>query len=277
MTRLTCFIFLLGVLMIGAASMMAFDAYMNDERKNAVRAELNAQLDDGAARYEERRENGCRRRCGFFGSISHMLTGLRDGVFSGVPFNPETVLPSGPEGWVATPYDLALTEAILGQKMKRTGFVSSTTNKLLMDFDDLAQTAQTGAVQLYRKENMAIAVGIEISREGLRAETKRQARTPSDAKPSVIIVDGLPFMHHAQVSVDALTDKRTPVQYHHYSMNLDGQVSIKVIALAPQAEIQAFLASFDLEPIVEQLPHRPSGYAPGMDSTSTAHVLLRDN
>lgn len=272
MSRLTGFIFVLGVLMIGAASMMAFDAYMNDNRKDAVRAEINTQLDEGAARYEARREDGCRRRCGFFGKIAAMVTDLRDGVFSGVPFDPETGLPQAPEGWAAVPYDLALTEAIVGQKMERTVLVSSTSNKLLMHFDDMAKAAQTGAVRIYRKDGMAIAMAVEISREGLRAETKRKARVPGNAQPSQIVVDGLPFMRHAQVSIDALTDKRTPVAYHTYSMNLDGQVEIKVIALAPDADVQAFLASFDLEPIVARLPHQPFGYSAGKDSISTAQL-----
>ena len=96
MSRLTGFIFILGVLLIGASGMLAIDAYMNDDRKAAVRAELNDQLDESAARYEARKEDGCRRRCGFVGSMANLVTDLRDGIFKGLPFDPEEVLPEPP-------------------------------------------------------------------------------------------------------------------------------------------------------------------------------------
>ena len=65
-----------------------------------------------------------------------------------------------------------------------------------------------------------------------------------------------------------MTDQRTPVAYLRYSMDLDRQV----IARGPEAEVQAFLAGFDLEPIVAELPHKPAGYAAGQDSLSTAEL-----
>ena len=156
--------------------------------------------------------------------------------------------------------------------MKRTGFATTTSNRLLMHFDDVGHSAKAGATRVYLKDGIVLAMAIEISREDLRSETRRSAPIPSGAKPSPVVVDGLPFLRHAQVSVDAMTDRRTPVEYLRYSMNLDRQVSIDVIARGPEAEVQAFLAGFDLEPIVEKLPHKPAGYAAGQDSLSTAEL-----
>jgi hypothetical protein len=270
MTKLTGFLFLLGVALVGGAGMMAFDTYMSDDRKEAVRAEINTQLDEGAARTAERHEDGCRRRCGFFGSMATMITGLRDGVFAGLPFDPETAFPAGPKGWTITPYDLAAVEAIVDWKMQRTPLISPTQNKLLMRMDDIAQAAETGAVRIYVKEDMAIAVAIQISREGLRGEAPIGQRVTSRAMPSSAVANGVPFKVYPPVAYDVYGENPKPVGYRHFVMDLDGQVYITALALAPDEEIHKVLSTFDLTPIIADLPRKPAGYLPRTQTAASA-------
>jgi len=271
MNRVTGLLFLLGVMLVAGAGMMAIDTYMTEDRKTAVRAGINDQIDAGAERYEDRRENGCSRRCGFFGSMAHLVAGLRDGVFAQLPFDPETALPHGPDGWERGAYDLSLTETIVGHKLYRTQIVSATHNQLLMRFDKVGRAAQSGAVRIYRKGDTLLAVALEISREGLRkpGANKHLDTRFGRSKPTAILTDGMAFSVHPQTSTDPLHNTTTRVDYRHYSIDLDGQARIDVIARgtgdASAADIQAFLSGFDLAPIVENLPRRPAGYQPNTD------------
>ncbi|QFT57367.1 hypothetical protein FIU94_00910 [Sulfitobacter sp. THAF37] len=262
MTRLMGIFFLTGVLLCMGAAMMAIDIYMTDDRKTAARASINAQLDEAAASYDERAENGCRRRCGFLATMAKAVTDLRDGIFAGPPFDPETVFAQPPEGWRMAPYDLATVEGIMGHRLNRTPLVSPTYNQLLTRFDDVAKAAQTGAVRLYAKDEARVAIALKITDAGLRGKDAPRTAPPEGVIAPLTATDGLPFRLHPQVSVDLLRDTRIAVGYRHYSMDLDGQVRIDVLATGPTAKVEALLSSFDLEPIIDALPRPPAGYRP---------------
>lgn len=276
MTKLMGVLFFTGVLLCMGSAMMVIDIYMTDHRKTAVRAGINAQLDEGAARYEEQSQDGCRRRCGVFATMAKAVTDLRDGIFASPPLDPEKVFAEPPEGWRMSPYDLATVEGIVGHKLQRTPLVSPTHNQLLTRFDDTAKAAQTGAVRLYAKGQARVSIAVQISDAGRRGTKAARTGSPEGVIAPLTVTDGLPFHLHPQVSVDLLRDTRIPVDYRHYSMDLDGQVRIDVLADGPAAEVEALLSSFDLEPIVDRLPQKPEGYFPDGRVLSVARTQTTD-
>ena len=260
MRRLLGIVFLSGMALVMIAGFMAVDHVMNDDRKTAVRAQINQQLDAGAEAYEERRDEGCRRRCGFIASISHMVVGLRDGIFKSLPFDPQNVFPPAPEGWRVAAYDLPAVEAIVGAKLVRTPLSSPTDNKLLAYFDDTAGAAETAAVRLFYGPEAVIAMAIAMSRKGLEDPAYRRKLRRGKALPTGITVSGMVLTAYPQISFEAFGDKTTRVPYRHYALTLDGQVAIDLLTRAEVQEVETLLAGFDLAPIVANLPRPPAGY-----------------
>ncbi|WP_170336356.1 hypothetical protein [Ruegeria arenilitoris] len=256
-------VFTLGaILMIGAA-LMAFDTYMTDDRRTAARDALNAQLDEGAAEYEKSREDGCRRRCGGLGSLSHLIVNIRDGIFLSLPFDPSEVFPATQPGWTMTGFSIEALEPMLGQP-KTNGRIGTTSeHDLWSDLNRVTKQAKSGAVRVYRQGDKTIALGIKIYREGLHAARDGEKfRLRKTTKPFAEI-DGVLVRKHPQFSYSMVTRDYTPTDYQLLSIYMDGQVEITVVSDASNEELEAFFSAFDLTPIVENLPKAPSNYAPG--------------
>lgn len=263
MRKFAVFVACIGLILVVGTAMIAFEQVATDERRADIRQGINAQLDSGAQSYEQSREDGCRRRCGFFGSMSHMVVGLRDGIFLSMPFDPETVFPPAPDGWVRTEYTLAAMQDIVDWEMYRSAVFQSTQNSLLMRFDDIASANNVGAVRIYQQGDKRIAMAIMIHRNGLRAAKGEGRNGTVTVENPIAIIDGLPVRAHAQEAYEGFGNDPTPVAYRHLSMNIDGQVSIAWLALSEEADLMALLSGFDLAPIVQDLPQIPAGYTAG--------------
>lgn len=240
--------------------MVGFDAYMTRERKAEFQDTLNMQLDAGAERYEEAREDGCRRRCGFFASTSNIMVALRDGFFLSTRFKPEDALPLAPDGWIVSNYALSEVEGIVDRQLRRTPVFVSTQNSLLKQFDDIATANGVGSVQIYRHENTVVAVAVRINKNGIRAAKNGEVNLASRVAVPFAVVDGIPLRRHEQEAYQGFGGTPEPVEYHHLSMNLDGQLSIVVLARADEAELGKLVSGFQLSTVIEELPHVPSNY-----------------
>lgn len=264
MKKIAFFIALLGILLLTAAGMLAFDNYLTADRKEAVLDEVNAQIDAGAATYEDRREAGCtRRRCGFFATMADAVADLRDGIFLSVPFKAATALPPPPPGWTASDYDLAAVEGIVEAQMQDSIVFVSTQDSLLNEFDDTATARNVGAAAIYTQGDKAMALSIMIHRNGLR-RAKADGGSPAPHIPAPVFrLDGLAVHRNSQTANVGTTSVKTLVSYHHYEMNLDNQITITILARASVSDVAALLAELDLDMIIADLPRRPTGYRPG--------------
>lgn len=260
MRFLAFFIAVLGFLIVLGAVMMAFDSYITDERRAAVQDGITARLDENAADFEQSRADGCRRRCGFFDTLSHAIVGARDGVFLSLPFEPRAVLPPAPAGWTATAFDLATVEQIIGRTFQRTAIITPTDNRLLGYLDDAAALRTAGAVQIYSKDETYVVVSVVISQDGLRDAKKSRHRLSNPVETPFVTLSGLPVLEHPQVSVDPLRDTETPVDYRHFTMDIDAQVDIKLIAQASDEDVQTILAALDMARIAGDLPAVPAAF-----------------
>lgn len=259
------FIAVLGFIILIGAGMMAFDDFMTDDRRAAVNDEINSQLDAGSERYEERREEGCRRNCGFFGTVSNMIVSMRDGMFLSLPFEPAAVMPPAPEGWTARPYDLAVLEGIVGRTLWQTAVVDDTENEVLKDFERINNATKTGFVQIYRSGDKAIVFGVMMIPNGLRAAKDGENRTARVVPMPFATIDGVPVRRLEQRGTRAIPFEEYDVAYHRFAMDLDGQATISVLASASTEleDITVFLSDFAVAPLVRDMPAIPDTYVAG--------------
>ena len=262
MKRLAAFLAFIGLLLIVGAGMIAIDGYLTTDRKDGVRSDLTTRLERNAQQYEQNRADGCRRNCGFLPTLSHTIVGLRDGIFLSVPFEPEAVFPLAPAGWTVSEYALPTVEDIVERTLRRTPIFVSTQNNLLKDFDDIANANGVGAVRIYTQDDKTIAMALMIDRNGLRAAKDDAANIAKPVAAPFVAIDGLPVQSHERQSTEGSSGTWVPVTYSHYSMDIDGQVRIALLARAAEDDIQLLLSQLDLTPIVQDLPQIPSSYDP---------------
>ncbi len=263
MKKIAFFIALFGILLLTAAGMLAFDDYLTEDRKEAVLDEVNAQIDSGAAAYEDRREAGCRRRCGAFATMAGAVADLRDGIFLSIPFNAATALPPAPPGWAATDYDLAAVEGIVGVQLQRSALFVSTQNSLLRQFDDTATARSVGAAEVYTQGEKTIALSIMIHRNALRSAKEGGGSAAPHISAPVFRLDGLAVHRDSQIAYEGINSVKSVVTYQHYEMNLDNQITITILSRAAVSDVAALLAELDLGMMIADLPRRPTGYSPG--------------
>lgn len=259
MKKLAYFFAAIGCLIVTITAMLAIDTYMTDARKTAVRGDINAALDEGANLFEDERASGCIRHCA--GGTSHLLVSLRDGLFLSRPFDPNAALPAAPDGWTRAPYSLAAAETIMGREIRRTALSSPTDNELLQDIDRIATKGSYSAAQIYRHGTSQIAMGIAIDRDAIRKAKDGEIIQDDETANVFTSLTGIPVRLHKQTSYDWRTSEYTPVAYQHLTMDLDGQVTVLILALVEDHDdILTLLSAFDVSAIVETLPHIPQSY-----------------
>ena len=268
MKKIAVFILFVGIVLVGGSAMVAFDSYMNDDRKSAIAEGINAQLDENSARYEESREQGCGRRrsgnCGILDSFSNLIVELRDGIFLSSPFDPDTVIVETGTNWTLLPYDLETVENIVGHNIERTPIHTPTSNQLLVYFDQVANLRISGSVKIYTQDEGTIVMAIKVLKDGIRAGNDNIAPKAALVPSPFVTIDGIPVQDHPQTSDNGIHPGTTPVDYRHFSMDFDGQVEVTILALADDAVVAEFLSGFDISYIVEGLPQVPANYSPGL-------------